>query len=361
MRIYTTALRKAPLRAFTLVELLVVIAIIGILVALLLPAVQAAREAARRSQCMNHVKQLATACINHYDIHKHFPTGGWGPDWVGDADRGYGEKQPGGWLYNILPFIEETDIHDMPSDGKSGGAPTTEQRDNARAMVSQVVEIFHCPSRRPAVLYKIASHHVDVAQNASPNPAAGDFYVGSNDYAANAGDDCAAMPGTVPCRGTDLSEIDGPNTWQEAYNNTGWQLYLDTLGLRTYPSGLKEWVYTGVIFRRSEVAIANVTDGTSKTYLIGERYLNPFNYQRELDNSECNWGWAWGFDNDFERITEEAPLADYPGVSNNKWFGSAHPGAWHAAFCDGHVEAVSYDIDLLVHQRSGNRLEGDVN
>ena len=75
-------------RGFTLVELLVVIAIIGILVALLLPAIQAAREAARRNSCKNNLKQLALGCLNHESSAGYFPSGGWGNNWVGDADRG---------------------------------------------------------------------------------------------------------------------------------------------------------------------------------------------------------------------------------------------------------------------------------
>src|SRR3954469_8325737 len=102
-------------RGFTLVELLVVIAIIGILVALLLPAVQAAREAARRTQCQNHLKQMATGMMLHEAANKFLPVGGWCAVRSGDPDLGYGRAQPGGWPYNILSYIEETALHDMGS------------------------------------------------------------------------------------------------------------------------------------------------------------------------------------------------------------------------------------------------------
>ena len=99
--------------AFTLVELLVVIFVIGLLVALLLPAIQSAREAARRVECRNNLKQLGLAAMNHLDRHGHFPAGGWGQNWVGDRDRDFGEDQPGGWAFNLLPFLEESALHDL--------------------------------------------------------------------------------------------------------------------------------------------------------------------------------------------------------------------------------------------------------
>src|SRR5579885_1079893 len=92
---------------FTLIEVLVVIAIIGLLVAILLPAVQAARASARRTACTNHIKQIALASHHHLDVTRYFPSGGWGLFWVGDPDRGYGHRQPGGWTFSILPFMEQ--------------------------------------------------------------------------------------------------------------------------------------------------------------------------------------------------------------------------------------------------------------
>ena len=128
-------------RGFTLVELLVVIAIIGILIALLLPAVQAAREAARRLQCKNNLKQQALGCMTHNDALGYLPSGGWDFLSLGDPDRGFGEQQPGGWMYSILPYIEHQSIYEL-GKGLTGTARQGAGRERElRGRISDVVQV----------------------------------------------------------------------------------------------------------------------------------------------------------------------------------------------------------------------------
>ncbi len=141
--------RRHPAAGFTLVELLVVIAIIGVLIALLLPAVQAAREASRRSQCVNQLKQMGVATHNLLDVHKTFPSAGIGP-WPNITLGGNAVKSPDeqeiGWGFQILPFMEQQQIHDYRSP--IANAPTVARAFVERFVASNAVSYYFCPSRR---------------------------------------------------------------------------------------------------------------------------------------------------------------------------------------------------------------------
>jgi prepilin-type N-terminal cleavage/methylation domain-containing protein len=337
-------------RGFTLVELLVVIAIIGILVALLLPAIQAARESARRSQCINNLKQLGIACHLHVDTYGFLPSSGWGDWWVGCPDQGAGARQPGNWTYQLLPFIEESARRGI-GQGFKCGDPNS--RKAIGEMVATSVSTFYCPTRRAAQSYAWVNQG---NLNFDPPPLAG-----KTDYASNNGD--------VNAIGTDI----GPPT-VAAYDSHRWgysgptfaAFVLARFGINC-PTG-----YTGVISQRSEIKFAQITDGTTYTYLLGEKNLDPNHYEdcltgnddqsmyngHDRDNIRTTFCWLPGKEN--MGPPAWPPQPDIPGREYTWGFGGAHQSGWVALFCDGSVSFLPYEMDPLIHQRMGNRLDGNV-
>jgi prepilin-type N-terminal cleavage/methylation domain-containing protein/prepilin-type processing-associated H-X9-DG protein len=337
--------RRVLSRAFTLVELLVVIAIIGILVALLLPAVQAAREAARRIQCSNHLKQISLGFLNHESTHKFLPCAGWNAWYLGDPLLGAGREQPGSWAYQVLPYVEEQAVYDITDDGDKKNL-TTAQRDQSVELQRTALAMFNCPSRRSAQPRPYA-----LPTTWDPKNGRRPTEIAQSDYAANSGDGEAGMKFWV--------EED------QAYKNEIlWLIFnppYDTLGSHKWPPFDGQ---TGVNYLGAEIKLKHILDGTSKTYMVGEKYLNALTY--DTDGTELgsdpgdNINMYAGFDWKGNRWTCLAckPSQDREAEEAFASFGSAHPGGFNMAFCDGSVAIVSYDIDPELHRRQGNRLDG---
>jgi prepilin-type N-terminal cleavage/methylation domain-containing protein/prepilin-type processing-associated H-X9-DG protein len=346
------------MRGFTLVELLVVIAIIGILVALLLPAIQAAREAARRSQCKNNLKQIALGCLNHNDIQKHLPTGGWGWYWVGDPDRGYGKKQPGGWMYNLLPFIEEGSLHDLGKDGQPD-IRTQDQRLAAATVVTSPLNILTCPSRRQSVPFPYT-------QAIGPYNSVKTDTAGRSDYAANSG---TVWVETVWNASPPANQFPPDYATEKTFDTAGNRWWIDIYTKRERDTGNRE--VNGVMYQRSEVSFRQITDGTSKTYMCGEKAMQTGDYETGTGNGD-NETWCTGFNNDNFRKTASGdpgalaaltPVQDAPSLPNGAdtlAFGAAHAGGLNMAFCDGSIHTINYDIDWQVHRDMGDRADGNV-
>lgn len=357
---------------FTLVELLVVIAIIGILVALLLPAIQAARESARRAQCQNHLKQFGVAIHNHITSLSVFPTGGDGynPDirnYLSGTDINnpanstgtpHGANKQGlGWGYQILPYMEESTLKGITTMGR---------------LASAEIPSYFCPSRRASG--KSFAYQAD----------------GINlpylltDYAA-------AVPvtysGTVKIESARIKPVPYSDPTINTYFDKVYHAFMDgrvqnSQSLPNAPSN--NYICDGLVVRtpwrwKQKTFASGVSratkpsaciDGLSNTLLISEKLVRTDLYEGGSWSDDL--GWADGWDPDQLRVTGLQPLQDTdpycyspptqnrcggvaPGNNDVFMFGSAHPSGINALFGDGAVQHVAFDVDVVMFNYLGGR------
>jgi prepilin-type N-terminal cleavage/methylation domain-containing protein len=287
--------------AFTLVELLVVIAIIGILVALLLPAIQAAREAARRNTCINNVRQIAIATQNYVDAYKKLPDAGHNKD---DSDNPPPLRNRWGWVYQISSFMEY---------------PEAQKNTNNSQVRGIVVPILYCPSRR-----EVRQYHGSA---------------GVSDYAGNTGTDTGTAKNGVFVR--PFRVVSGNDVPQKINR------------------------------------LQDLTDGTSKTLMFGERRINIawIDEGKNFGDNESCWGPGW--DNDITRFAypytnssgvktwytpqqdlNDSALANLQAPEITYTFGSSHASGCSVAAADSSTRLLTYEIDTETFRRYAVRNDG---
>jgi prepilin-type N-terminal cleavage/methylation domain-containing protein/prepilin-type processing-associated H-X9-DG protein len=317
-------LTAAARRGFTLIELLVVIAIIGVLVGLLLPAVQMAREVARRMSCTNNLKQLALAAHHYHDATGQFPTGARLPIDVAGTPSGGTNL----WV-ELLPYFEQANLYEQwdyrdNRNNVAGGRTATQ---------AKVIQTLLCPSDPlPARVWELTAE-----TGASP-PWSRGFY-GLSSYGGNAG--------------------------KRAVHTGG-------------PPSFSRISRDGVFYLDSNVRLADILDGTSNTFLVGERlHHDPeFDRQRPLVWPDATpvGGWGrWGYVANagamFQVTLHTAvpinyrmpPEGDFTALENRGCaFGSAHPGGSNFAFADGSARYVGESLPLATLQGLSTRAGGEV-
>jgi prepilin-type processing-associated H-X9-DG protein len=226
-------------------------------------------------------------------------------------------------MYNILPFIEETSVRSIGE----GAVGRDKELLLGTVLATKPIGIYSCPSRRPAKArtYKRYDPWVNAWDTRLKDTARGDYAF---------------------CGGDGADEVDvGPESYKEG------------------DSGEFEWIpedaYTGVCYQRSRVNVKKITDGVTRTYLGGEKYLQPEDYE-----TGDSWGddasYYTGVDHDNLRWGADVPARDQRGLIAPFIFGAAHPGSFHMVMCDGSVQSIPYAIDLLVHQNLSNRHDGEI-
>ncbi len=284
--------------AFTLIELLVVIAIIGILMSLLLPAVQAVREAARRTHCKNNIRQVALAAHMFHDSNERLPAG-----WIGDP----ADNLPGwGWASKVLPFMEQNNLYDTIDFKLAIDHPSNSD------VVSVVVPTFMCPT-------DAAPETVDLVPTV---------------------DNGGLPPPSIMADPSALAWATPPSTYLVGRAN--YSGVFGTIEIEDDPDN-----GDGVFFRNSKVRFADIHDGLSHTFLIGER---------TSDYGAMTWlGTIDWLDESMARVVGLADHAPNAKGGHIDDFRSHHPLGANFAAADASVHLINEEVDLNVYRAWATR------
>ncbi len=338
---------KARRNAFTLVELLVVIAIIGILIGMLLPAVQQVREAARRTQCLNNVRQIGLAALNFESTYEHFPTTGLAANGFGVALNTPGPNSRSGvdvenlsWPYQILPQIEANNLYNLRST--IGLVPET---------YKQAVPSYSCPTRGTRSIIE----------------PTGDlrFY---SDYAsfmvmrfhilqANAADPSLNIPNfTTITNNSGGPYIRGSAAQAGELNSIAYQGIIGRGG-RATGNGSN-------LIKFGKVGFGAISDGSSNTMMFGEKSVAADLYRsRDMPTErngfyQGNYATARGWQGGPYPDSRTSSNPNYRRFAQAQSFGSAHPGTFSAVFGDGSAHSINMEIDVVNFYKLGCRADG---